>query len=360
MMPPTGFAEPAPRFVENSSDPVPVSFAPKGPCPRLATAGRAAEHAGLQRRHARRHFASLRGFMTGVATGVARMIVVDPKNPKGLVWLASYPKSGNTWLRAFLYGLYRVILGDAPDEIDVNRMNDFSTDERALALYERYVEGPPEEAAAETIAAARPRVQEDIFKAANGTALMKTHNARIRDRGWPLINQNVSAGAIYVVRNPLDVVISFAHFRAESIDRCIVDMATPGFGVGTSSDGVYFVTGTWSEHVRSWTATPHPAVHVVRYEDLLDKPAESFAAVAAHVLMRPTADQLEKAIALAAFDRLRKAEQDKGFREKPETAERFFRAGRAHQWREVLTEAQVERIVADHREQMARFGYLPA
>jgi hypothetical protein len=49
-----------------------------------------------------------------------------------------------------------------------------------------------------------------------------------------------------------------------------------------------------------------------------------------------------------------------GFAEVPIKGKHFFRAGRANQWRDVLTRAQVERIVARHREQMARFRYVPA
>jgi hypothetical protein len=53
-------------------------------------------------------------------------------------------------------------------------------------------------------------------------------------------------------------------------------------------------------------------------------------------------------------------ERRDGFVEVPIKGKHFFRAGRANQWRDVLTRAQVERIVARHREQMARFRYVPA
>ena len=118
----------------------------------------------------------------------------------------------------------------------------------------------------------------------------------------------VSAGAVYVVRNPLDVAISFAHFRGVPVDQVIDDMATSGFGVATNRENVRVVTGSWSEHVRSWTDRPHPVVLVVRYEDLVDKPTESFGAIARHLLMTPTPEQLEKAIAMTGFDRLRDKE----------------------------------------------------
>jgi len=44
------------------------------------------------------------------------MINADPRNPKGIVWIASYPKSGNTWMRMFIYQLMR-IMGGEPDVV---------------------------------------------------------------------------------------------------------------------------------------------------------------------------------------------------------------------------------------------------
>jgi hypothetical protein len=62
----------------------------------------------------------------------------------------------------------------------------------------------------------------------------------------------------------------------------------------------------------------------------------------------------------SSFERLQSQEEQMGFVEKPEAAQRFFREGRAGQWKDVLTAAQVRRIVREHGEQMRRFGYLPA
>ena len=139
------------------------------------------------------------------------------------------------------------------------------------------------------------------------------------DYGHPIINMAVSAGAVYVVRNPLDVVISFAHFSGKTIDETIESMATPGFGVRTTRDYVRIVTGSWTENVGSWTARPHPAVLVVRYEDLIADPTKHFGAVARHLLMAPTDEQLEKAIDMTGFERLRQKEAAAGFVERPDT-----------------------------------------
>jgi len=258
-------------------------------------------------------------------------IKVDPANPKGIIWLASYPKSGNTWVRAFLYALYHAILGDLAGEIDINRMDDFIDNDRDLSRFRPYLSGPVDRVHPIEIAAARPKVQADIVRETNGTVWVKTHNVLAYDLGFPLINLGVSVGGIYLIRNPLDVAISLAHFRNEDIDRIIADMATLGLGDRGTDKLVGSITDTWSTHVRSWTERPNPLVHVARYEDLLAHPRDTFAAIANHVLMKPTPEQLDQAIDLTSFQRLRKTEAAKGFRERPEQAERFFREGRAGQ-----------------------------
>jgi len=169
----------------------------------------------------------------------------------------------------------------------------------------------------------------------------------------------VSAGAIYIVRNPLDVAISFAAFSGTTIDEVIQSMATPGWGVRTTQTHVRVVTGSWSENVGSWSARPHPAILVVRYEDLVADPIRYFGSVARHLLMTPKEDQLARAVELTGFERLRQKESVSGFVERPDTTNQFFRTGKAGQWREVLQEEQVAQIVADHKPLMRRFGYLP-
>ena len=109
----------------------------------------------------------------------------------------------------------------------------------------------------------------------------------------------------------------------------------------------------------SWTRRPHPAIRVMRYEDMLADSLASFAALARHLRLDATSAQIALAVDRSSFDSLQDEEERVGFKERPQQAERFFREGRIGQWREVLTPQQIDRIVADHREQMARFGYWP-
>ena len=95
----------------------------------------------------------------------------------------------------------------------------------------------------------------------------------------------------------------------------------------------------------SWTRKPHRAIFVMRYEDMLSEPQKTFGALARHLLFTPSDAQLADAIDRSSFARLREQEEQDGFVERPEKAERFFREARAGQWKDVLMPQQVQRIV---------------
>jgi hypothetical protein len=100
-------------------------------------------------------------------------------------------------------------------------------------------------------------------------------------------------------------------------------------------------------------------VLVLRYEDWLEKPVKWFGMVARRVGLGLDRARLERAIDHAGFRVLAGMEKRDGFVEAAGASARFFREGRSNQWREALSRDQVARIVAAHRKQMARFGYVP-
>ena len=297
-------------------------------------------------------------------SGPAPAVTQDPAAPrsaaaraKGILWLASYPKSGNTWTRAFLHNLFGLLEGK-DIEYDINKINEFTTWDISARAYMRHMNEVPSADNKPLIAAARPKVQADIVARTEGLAIVKTHHALVEDRGHPVINFQVTSGAVYVVRNPLDVAISFAHHMNKDIDTAIEHMAAENYETPVTEKSVYEIYGSWSQHVESWTRRPHRAIHVMRYEDMLAEPQKTFGKLARFLLLSPTPEQLDSAIERASFKRLQEQEAAHGFREKPEKAKNFFREGRAGQWREQLTRRQIRKIVKTHRKQMAKFDYL--
>jgi sulfotransferase family protein len=144
-----------------------------------------------------------------------------PRAPRsGIVWLASYPKSGNTWTRAFLHNLVHVTSGELQAQ-QINDLNQFSTTSAAKPLFKEILGFDPTKKHLNEIAEARARVQQHIADLVEGLIFVKTHQALAVDRGHSTINFSVTAGAIYIVRDPLDVAISYAHHLDASIDTAI-------------------------------------------------------------------------------------------------------------------------------------------
>lgn len=272
-----------------------------------------------------------------------------------ILWLASYPKSGNTWLRAFLANL----LAGRREPVPLAELPSFCDDE---ALPERFTAAagrPSTELSLGEIAALRPRVHAAIAASVAGTVLVKTHNCAGAYDGHPLHNPTVTAGAIYVVRNPLDLVLSMAHHFDLTVDAAIDWLASDDAATANDDLFVSQVLGSWTTHVASWTGAADSADLVLRYEDLLDRPLEQFTRVARLVGLGTDPRRISRAVRHASFATLAAMERRDGFIEATPRATAFFRQGSAQQWRIALNPAQVERVVAAHREQMKELGYLP-
>ncbi len=277
----------------------------------------------------------------------------------GIIWLASYPKSGNTWTRVFLHNLLDLENGEPVSEPDINRLNRFSVWDVSARRYEEILGRHPGFCSRADIARVRPLIQQQIVDEADGVAFVKTHNALIMDRGSPAINMKVTSGAIYIIRNPLDVAVSFAHHIDADLDAAIEIMGREGMETRMNEAAVYEVYGSWSAHVDSWTRSGHRAIHVMRYEDMSEQPFATFRKLANFLLLDPSDAILRRAIELSSFERLSAQEKKSGFQEKPQNRSRFFRKGKTGSWRDELNPAQVARIMRDHEALMRKFGYWP-
>jgi hypothetical protein len=275
-----------------------------------------------------------------------------------IIWLASYPKSGNTWLRAFLANL----IANRPTPLAPSELRDYGDAEALANRFTELAGKPNTSLGASELAALREQVHALIAMQARGSRLVKTHNFNGSFDDHPLINWQVSAGAIYVVRNPLDVAVSMTHHFGLTIDEAIDRLGDERVASINDELFVSHFIGSWSTNVRSWADMAERApgkVIVLRYEDLLEKPAKHFAKAAKLIGLGQDKARIERAVKHTTFQTLSLLEKQHGFVEAVDEKTRFFFKGRANQWREALNREHVQRIVDDHREQMARFKYIP-
>ncbi|MFZ2102418.1 MAG: sulfotransferase domain-containing protein [Oricola sp.] len=273
----------------------------------------------------------------------------------GILWLASYPKSGNTWMRAFLANL----ILDASEPLPLKRISELCPSEPSEIWFRPFVQGKVSDLAPKEVAALRCRAQERAVSLNKNVIPMKTHSYLGEDCGFPIISQKATFGAVYIIRDPRDVAISAADHFGLMLDAMIDKLADPlALCAAMSGTIVHELQSSWSHHVESWTRWNHPGIFTVRYEDLLADPLDQFGRVARHFGITTDKARVKKAIDFSSFNQLQKMEAEQGFVERSFHSERFFRSGRSGGWRDKLTPDQVARIESDHAVQMKRFGYL--
>lgn len=189
--------------------------------------------------------------------------------------------------------------------------------------------------------------------------VMKTHSINGLYDGSPMIPPALTAAAIYVVRDPRDVVMSYARHLGIMHRQAEKDMAHEGTRIVDSRSGLFHVLSSWSNHVASWAQADFP-VALVRYEDLIDDPRRNFAAILQFLGMEIDKERFSNALKLTKLDNLRDQEVKKGFVENPKEAKgRFFGKG-GSRWQFQLDRRIAERIVEVHGKMMEECGYGPA
>lgn len=292
---------------------------------------------------------------------------------RNLVWLASYPKSGNTWLRALL----TAYLDPAGGPLDINRMN-IGTHSASRQLFDHAVGVPSAYLRDAEIEHCRAGVLRRFDAGIEQPQFVKVHDRWRHGKALADPGAGVAAASraqadasifpadstlatVVIVRNPLAVAPSFAHHMGVSIDEAIGAMANPRFvlaGIGQSvSNQLAQPLGSWSTHTASWLEQDELPVTLVRYEDLSANTPGTLGRVLTAVGLTVDPARVDSAVAASGFDQLKAAEQESGFVEAVGAGRVFFRRGLVDGWRAELTADQIDRIRADHRDWMLRLGY---
>jgi len=259
-----------------------------------------------------------------------------------IVWLASFPKSGNTWLRTFLANYFQ----PPGQALDINSLRRFTTSDVRQDFFD-WAHGKPFRA--ETIEEwlrVRPKALRLIASSKSGHHFVKTHCQIARIGEIDLIPSEVTAAAVYVLRNPFDIAPSYARHLSLDIDAAISRMTDPT-ATHANPNRVMEMIGRWDDHVRSWAEAPGLPLHVVRYEDLLADTERAFRALLGFLRIDASDGQLRRTIRATSFEALQRQEREIGFLERPPGMEQFFARGTAGGWHEDLTPAQVARLRAE-------------
>ena len=279
-------------------------------------------------------------------------------------YLASYPKSGNTWCRVFITELMR-LAGDNPGE-ELNLNQDIETG--AIASSRLWLDDQLGinscDLSFSELDPMRGRAGASAWLFAEGERFHKVHDAfkSPDSRGRPVVSTTGCSGVVYILRHPEDVAVSLSHFFSWPLDRCVDSLLDPSAALvpGERFGGhqVRQHMGRWDQHVRSWADQTQLPVLIMRYEDMLAKGSETFTKLASFLGLPNDAHLIDQVLENTSIDRLKKLEEDvDGFAEKPAGCERFFRSGRTGEGAEQLSIEQRKRLAKGLSAAMNRFQY---
>ena len=285
-----------------------------------------------------------------------------------IIWLASYPKSGNTWLRFFIVSL----LLKENNEVSLKHLEgikQFPTNYHFRGFNLSKSELGNLNKICKYWTAAQKIINSD-----NKIRFFKTHNALCKLDNNIFTNEENTLGTIHIVRDPRNVLSSvnnhFHHKSLEESKEFILDERKGIFNKSKIEQSKVFtlpqVIGSWKTHYNSWKLIKKNYL-LVKYEDLINKPESEFKRIASYLeqllKVRFTNENVAKAIELSNFDRLKKIEEKEGFFESPmnlETGkkETFFNLGPKNDWRNILNKNISDEIYKTFKIEMKELGYI--
>lgn len=269
---------------------------------------------------------------------------------KNIVWIASYPKSGNTWFRTMLNN----IESKSNEPTSINRIEK-SAIASSRTMFDQLSGLSSSDLSLDEIENYRPLVYKQLSADSEENIYLKVHDAWSRNKaGIPLFPEEHTKGVIYIIRHPLDVAVSLSHHNTEKVEESMRKMNDPSYGLCLGEKRLFNQLPqkmlSWSDHVRSWVTDSGLRVHVMRYEDMIDNPFETFAESLDFLNIKFTEEKLKIAIKNSDFQTLKNQEKVEGFVEKPIKASSFFRKGRKNDWVNHIKKEDADAFLLENNE----------
>jgi hypothetical protein len=281
-----------------------------------------------------------------------------------IIWIASYPKSGNTWVRALIAHYF------------------FSKDEKFSFNILKHI---PNFNVSDFISEKTPlKSNNDIIKnwlpsqrfinqKFKRNLLFKTHNACIEVDGNKFTNKEVTSGCIYIVRDPRNVLSSYKNFEQKTYEEITKNMFDEkGYLLSNETTFKKFgIKGTelitsWSKHYNSWVHNKYDIpICLIKYENLLKNTSKEFIKIFNFLKkinkeknINVDNDRLENTIKETSFENLKQLEDSKGFSERQKRNVNFFNLGKANEWELIVPKEISLKIEEKFAKEMTELNYI--
>jgi hypothetical protein len=278
-----------------------------------------------------------------------------------IIWLASYPKSGNTWVRYFLASLIYSNQGKSGldklgyimqypkrDQFEklVSNFDDFNQ------IKQNWINS-------------QIKINSD-----NKVKIFKTHHILCSLGDDNFTDERNTLGAIYIVRDPRNVISSILyHFNLSSTEEALNFIMEEKKFIGNMKNKInyplYTLIGSWKSNYNSWKNIGKNFL-LVKYEDLILSPNTEFRNIANYISniigIKFSEEQIKNSIEESSFKNLRNIEDKNGFIESIEDPEnkkkKFFNLGPNNNWKKNLEKKFIDRIEKSFNDEMKELGYI--
>ena len=278
---------------------------------------------------------------------------------KKIIWISSYPKSGNTWVR---YLLCNYFFNDSWEDLNFEILKNIDK----FPPYE-YLKKIVDEKIilnnAYNISKYWIKIQKEVTKIKKNYLFYKNHNSLVSIEGNEFTNDLFSLATIYIVRDPRDVLISYLNFDStltmkEGLKRLTNEQLYCHVSKKNPLD--VEILGSWKFNYTSWRdgVTNMPKI-IVRYEDLVNDTYTTMLKIIIFlsklINCKIDYEKIKFSVKQSTFQRLQKIENEIGFHKHQN---KFFNAGKVNQWKNILSQDQVYFIKNSFKEEMKELNYI--
>ena len=273
-----------------------------------------------------------------------------------IIWISSYPKSGNTWVRAFLStyldstdGKFNFSLldkiGEFPDHNILNKFMDSKDFYNLSEVSKHWI-----------------KVQE-LINSNKELTFLKTHSSLCNINGNKFTNSANTLAFIHIVRDPRNIVLSMAnHFgiTQEESYKIISDKMYIIYPKINNQPIPSTLISSWNNHYLSWKNSDSISKIVIKYEDLIKNTKDTFEKIinflSEHAKIKYDEEKIVNSIDVTQFNNLKNNEEKYGFNMGQKN--KFFYLGKKNNWKNLLDPGIGDKINLQFKSEMEELGYI--